>query len=209
MDYNLPAEKELFGLWSEHTNRGEDRRWRARICHTKCGPEATYTLISVDWDRSAMSNLPKNPKILDTTTILNPTDAEVKKTIRLEETIEETTTTSWSHTLGGGVSVTVATDFVFGDVESTISLNYDYTQGKETSKTTSELKSQGMEVMVHAHTSITANLVIEESPSITIPFKATFKKTTGDGRTSMVTETGTWSGVLYYNVRIELDDVKS
>jgi len=208
MDKEIPEDKVLVGVWSEHWNRQEDRKWKLRLCKFECGPEATYTLLGFEWDTSSLSNSIGKPTVVAHGSYANGGNAEIKNTITLSKEISESSTTTWEHHLGTGVEMSWGSNFVFGDVSATVSLTYDYTQGKESSKTETKLFERSIEITIPAYSHVEAKLVLKESDRINIPFTAKFRKTTRDGKTSEVEEKGTWEGVMYYDLSIATEDVK-
>ena len=208
MNEKIPEDKVLVGVFSEHWNFQEDRRWQLRLCKFECGPEATYTLLGLEWDTSSLSNSMGKPTVVAHGSYVNRGNAEITDTITLSKEISESSTTTWEHHLGTGVEMSWGSNFVFGDVSATVSLTYDYTQGKESSKTETRLFERSIDITIPAHSHIEAKLVLKESDKMKIPFTAKFRKTTRSGKTSEVEEKGTWEGVMYYDMTIETDDVK-
>ena len=78
----------------------------------------------------------------------NRGSAEITDTITLSQEISETSTTTWEHHLGTGMEMSWGSNFVFGDVSATVSLTYDYTQGKESSKTETRHFERSMTLQV-------------------------------------------------------------
>jgi len=207
IDEKIPEGMVLVGVWSEHQNHHEDRRWKLTQCHVQCGPEATYKLLRVEWDTRSLSKGMGKPAIVDHGSYPNPSDIEISDSITLKTEISESSTTTWEHHLGVGVSTSWGASFVFGDVSASISLTYDYTQGKESSTTKKRTVERTIAIKIPPHSHTEANLILKQS-EMTIPFKATFKKTTSDGKTSEVEEKGIWKGVMYSHLTITTKDVK-
>jgi len=208
IDRKIPDGMVLVGVWSEHQNHHEDRRWKLTQCHFQCGAEATYEYLGVEWDTRGLSQGMGNPIAVAHGSYPNHGNVEITDTITLKTEITEKSTTTWEHHLGVGLSTSWSASFLFGDVSASLSLTYDYTQGKESSLTKTKTVQRSIGIKIPAHSHIEAKMILKQSEEMTIPFKVTFKKTTTDGKTSVVEEKGIWKGVLYYDIKVETKDIK-
>jgi len=170
--------------------------------------EATYKLLRVEWDTKSLSSGMGRPIVVSRRSYSNHGNGKIKHTITLKTEFTEKSTTTWEHHLGVGVSASWGASFLFGDVSTSISLSYDYTQGKESSLEKKRTEQRSITIEIPAHSHIEADLLLKQSEKMTIPFKATFKKTTRDGKTSEVEEKGVWKGVLYYDIKVTTKDIK-
>ncbi|XP_058873540.1 uncharacterized protein LOC131724794 [Acipenser ruthenus] len=160
----------------------------------------TFQIVKVDFGK--VPDLIDKPSVVSCDVYVNRTSVKQQHTFSLTWETKVTETTSWKH--AWGFSSTVSADVLFASVEATVSYNGEY--GKESTKEKTISQSRSTEVTVPPHTKITAKLIAHKDDDAEIPFTATVKKVKSDGRVEILKEEGTWKGVLYENVMIEVDE---
>lgn len=204
IDWWVPGGYELVGLWSEHYDYQEDRKFMARICGSDCRAP-TYTVYKVDFDTSGLDfDMP--PKAIATQYVENSAATTVETTVAFNEKRTVTQTTSWKDTFEAGVKFSVGWDLEVAQMSTEMSLSYSHEKGSENSETTEKSFTKEFEVTIPPHTTVKVELLVKQQENAHIPFVATLQRTI-NGRTTTVTKSGTWSGVLYSSDRVKVTDV--
>ncbi|XP_041099475.1 uncharacterized protein LOC121310237 [Polyodon spathula] len=160
----------------------------------------TFEIVKVNFGK--VPDLTDKPSVVSYDVYVNHSSVNQQHTFSLTWEVKVTETTSWNH--AWGFSTTVSADVIFANIESTVSYNGEYGTVSTKEKTVSQNRST--QVTIPPNTKITAKLIVYKDDDAEIPFTAEIKKTKSDGKVEFLKEGGTWKGVLYENVMIEVQE---
>lgn len=115
-----------------------------------------------------------------------------------------TEVTTWNRAWGLNTAISADTD-CFGS-SLVVTLWYDGVHGKSCSKEKIISEAEEVSVTVPPGKTMTAKLVVNMDEHSEIPFTARIKKTKANGEIEMLTEDGTWKGVVYDIVGVEIEE---
>ncbi|XP_048844068.1 uncharacterized protein LOC125715952 isoform X6 [Brienomyrus brachyistius] len=142
------------------------------------------------------------PAVVQKETYVNRSSVEQKHRFSMSWTKAECATTTWNHTWG--LNSTLTFDCAF--IKAAISISYSGSYGTSSTKQTSITLGKETEVTIPPHKKITVKLVVNKQENCQVPFTAKIKKIKSSGDVQELTEQGTWRGVIYENVIVEVEE---
>ncbi|XP_066929741.1 uncharacterized protein [Clytia hemisphaerica] len=169
-------------------------------------------IVSIKWgDYVGPSSV--SPTIVSTKIRRNGGSKDLTDEFGFEDTIVKTQETNWEHAWGitAGISYTSSASVNVGIVEASASLtvsaevNYNGKKGGNHGKTTSFKIHDKTTVTIPAGKYVTINYKVTKINDAKIPFVATIKRSSEKG-IQMITQKGTWKGVMVVDSYIEVEE---
>ncbi|XP_023676028.2 uncharacterized protein [Paramormyrops kingsleyae] len=162
-----------------------------------------FEIISVDFKN--VSALPEKPIVVKKETYRNSSSVEQKHKFNMSWTKTESETTTWNHAWGLTCTVSFECEFIV-KFKSEISVSYSGSYGTSSTKEKSITMGEETEVTIPPHKKVTANLIVSKQEDCDIPFTAKIKKIKSNGEVQEFMEEGTWKGVIYDNVHVDIKE---
>ncbi|XP_048843289.1 uncharacterized protein LOC125715588 isoform X2 [Brienomyrus brachyistius] len=145
------------------------------------------------------------PAVVQKKTYVNRSSVEQKHRFSMSWTKAESATTTWNHTWGLNSTLTFDCEFIV-KFKSEVTISYSGSYGTSSTKEASMTLGEETEVTIPPHKKTTVKLVVNKQECGQVPFTAKIKKIKSSGDVQELTEQGTWRGVIYENVIVEVEE---
>ncbi|XP_051780444.1 uncharacterized protein LOC114647809 [Erpetoichthys calabaricus] len=159
--------------------------------------EPTFKILSVEVKDFKADQI-KTPSAVAEQSYTNNTSAAQSHTFKLSWQDRTSETTTWTHSWGFSMSMSCELKIV--DFSATVSYNGSYEKSSTFEKTVTI--AEETTINVPPKKKVIGRLVVTKDDNAVVPFTAKIKKTDHNGVETILTEEGTWKGILYQNVNI-------
>ncbi|XP_028652292.1 uncharacterized protein LOC114642197 isoform X2 [Erpetoichthys calabaricus] len=163
--------------------------------------EPSFTILSIEVKDFQPDKI-KTPTAVTEQAYTNNTSINQSHTFKLSWTDRTSETTTWNH--AWGFSSTLSFDVLFVKCSATVSYNGSYQKSSTLEKTITV--ADETTITVPSKKKVVAQLIVNKNDNAVVPFRAKIKKIDCNGTETILTEEGTWKGILYTNVTIDASE---
>ncbi|XP_039605310.1 uncharacterized protein LOC120526272 [Polypterus senegalus] len=163
--------------------------------------EPSFTIVSIELKDFNPDQI-KSPTAVTEQTYTNNTSINQSHTFKLSWTDKTSETTTWNH--AWGFSSSLSFDILIAKCSATVSYNGSYQKSSTLEKTVTV--ADETTITVPPKKRVVAKLIINKNDNAVVPFRAKIKKIDCNGAETILTEEGTWKGILYTNVTIDASE---
>lgn len=167
-----------------------------------------FEILGITWDSSGSSVI-YDPTVVTDDSYRNDASTKIVQEIDLKWSNKTSETTTWTHAWGFESSLTFKSGLLESMVakyefQAKISYNGSYAKSSTTENKVSF--SRKVKITAAPHKRTTASMVVKKADNVKLPFTAKICRTDADGTKRILYEQGTWSGVAYQSVEIEVHE---
>ena len=165
-----------------------------------------FEILDLTWDSS---DEPVNyePTVVREDTYSNNSSNEIVQEFDLKWSNKSTETTTWQHAWGFEFSFTYSSslaDSVVAKYEFQAKISYNGSYGNSSTEENEATFERKMKITAAAHRKTIVRMIVKKADNVSLPFTAKIRRTNADGTQMIEYEKGTWTGVGYQSVCVEV-----
>ena len=164
-----------------------------------------FEILDVTWDSSGESIF-YNPVVVTEDTYVNNASKEIMHDFDLKWTNRATETTTWTHAWGFEASCTFKLGVLGASGEFQAKISYNGSYGTTSSKENEASFERKLKVSAAPFKKTTVKMVVQKADNVKLAFTAKVRRTNADGSSRIISEQGTWQGVSYEKVLVQVEE---